>query len=161
MSKTATATEIEPVVKTVDVKASPARAFEVFTARINDWWPRATHSISSKAENAPAAEVVFEPRVGGRVYEIAPSGAEHPWGTVTACEPGVRVVFTWRVGRPESEAGEVEVSFDDEGGGVTRVTLVHRGWENIAEKAREARDGYDSGWDGVLKDAYVKAIEAA
>jgi hypothetical protein len=33
----------------------------------------------------------------------------------------------------------------------TRVTLEHRHWERMAgPKARDMRDGYNQGWDGVF-----------
>jgi hypothetical protein len=44
----ATIIQIAPVRKTVRVKASPQRAFEVFTAGIDRWWPK-THGIGTAA----------------------------------------------------------------------------------------------------------------
>jgi uncharacterized protein YndB with AHSA1/START domain len=43
----------------------------------------------------------------------------------------------------------VEVTFTDEGRR-TRVDLEHRGWENLGERAAEARQGYGQGWPAVL-----------
>jgi hypothetical protein len=31
---------IAPITRSVDVKAPPARAFELFATRMADWWPR-------------------------------------------------------------------------------------------------------------------------
>jgi hypothetical protein len=53
-----------PVRKAVQVRATPARAFEVFTTGIARWWP-ATHKIGQ----APLREAVLEPRAGGRWFE--------------------------------------------------------------------------------------------
>ncbi|MGH3372189.1 MAG: hypothetical protein ACRDPR_19560 [Nocardioidaceae bacterium] len=57
-----TAHTIEAVRREITVKASPERAFEVFTAGLNTWWP-ASHHVS---ENP--LEDVIEPRSGGRVF---------------------------------------------------------------------------------------------
>ena len=38
-----TATGSNPVQKTITVEASQERAFEVFTAGIDTWWPRSHH----------------------------------------------------------------------------------------------------------------------
>ena len=50
-----------PVRRSIRVKAAPARAFEVFTASMGRWWPKA-HSINKSPQQA----VVMEPRAGGR-----------------------------------------------------------------------------------------------
>jgi uncharacterized protein YndB with AHSA1/START domain len=129
--------------KSVVVACPPEHAFETFTARIYDWWPFASHSLSRQPESA-----TFEPRVGGRVYEVGPDGKEHEWATVLAWEPPTRFVVDWHVseGQPSTE---LEVRFLPEGDG-TRVELEHRGWERYGDEAAEARAGYESGWDVVL-----------
>ncbi len=38
--------ELEPVRKTIRVRADAARAFRVFTEEMDSWWPR-THHIGS------------------------------------------------------------------------------------------------------------------
>jgi len=53
--------QIAPVRKSVVVQATPQRAFEVFTAGIDRWWPK-THGIGA----APIRESIIEPYVGGR-----------------------------------------------------------------------------------------------
>ena len=55
---------IAPISHTVEVKTPPARAFELFTAQMGRWWP----SKKTIARN-PFAEIVMEPRAGGRWYE--------------------------------------------------------------------------------------------
>ncbi len=42
----------------------------------------------------------------------------------------------------------------------TRVDLEHRGWERLGDIASEAREGYESGWPGVL-ELYRAAAEVA
>ena len=54
-----------PVIKSITVRASPERAFAVFTADMGRWWPP-THHIGKAAYK----DAVLEPRAGGRWYEI-------------------------------------------------------------------------------------------
>src|SRR5690606_32700248 len=61
------ATRIEPVVKVRTVAIPVERAFELFTRRMGEWWPLATHSIAGTDVTA----LRFEERVGGRVTEVA------------------------------------------------------------------------------------------
>jgi hypothetical protein len=133
--------------KTITVDASVETAFETFTRRMSDWWPRESHSIFDDRE-----AVVFDERVGGRVYERAADGQEADWADVIAWEPPHRFVLRWRV-NPERGPTEVEVRFAPENGG-TRVELEHRGWE---KSGPEGRSSYDTGWDTVLG----RLVEAA
>ncbi len=124
--------------KTISVGVPRERAFELFTERIGEWWPFATHSLhGDKVETA-----VFEGREGGRVYERTSDGEEATWGIVLAYEPPDRFVLEWRV--DPSTATELAVSFTSDGNG-TRVDLVHSGWD-----AEDKRADYDTGWDFVL-----------
>jgi len=50
------------VFRSVSVPLSRARAFELFTTRMTEFWPK-EHSIG----NSELAEVVVEPRNGGRL----------------------------------------------------------------------------------------------
>ena len=126
--------------KSVFVEAPPERAFEVFTAEIATWWPLETYAVGEQAETA-----VFEPRVGGRVFERSAAGEESEWGEVRVWEPPHRVAFSWVVTGPT----EVEVRFTPEDGG-TRVELEHRGWEVLGGRAEEERARFAGGWEAVL-----------
>lgn len=137
--------KIAPVVKEITVPAEPEAAFRRFTEEIDRWWPRSTHSVHREA----CAEVRFEGRDGGRVYERSVDGEESEWGRVTTWDPHAGVAFTWHPGRDASTRQEVEVRFTEVEGG-TRVRLVHSGWERLEAAVAETRDGYDTGWDLVL-----------
>jgi uncharacterized protein YndB with AHSA1/START domain len=93
--------------------------------------------------------VVFECRVGGRIFEELTDGRRFQWGRVTAWEPSHRVAFTWHPSREEAEAQDVDLTFHREGPG-TKVELVSSGWERLGARARSARKGYELGWGAVL-----------
>jgi uncharacterized protein YndB with AHSA1/START domain len=137
------------VVKEIVVEAPIERAFTVFTAQFGDVKPPEHNLLDS-----PLVETVFEPRVGGHIYDRGEDGSECRWARVLAFDPPYRVLFSWDIGptwqletNPEN-ASEVEVRFIAEGPERTRVELEHRnldrhgpGWESIADGI----DGPD-GW---------------
>ena len=131
------------------VNAPIEQAFTVFTERFGDFKPR-EHSLLQ----SPIVATVFEPKVGGHIYDRAADGSECRWARILAYEPPTRVVFSWDIGTTwEIETdldrtSEVEVTFVAETPVRTRVELEHRhldrhgpGWESV-------RDGVDTdeGW---------------
>jgi uncharacterized protein YndB with AHSA1/START domain len=133
----------------VVVDAAIGRAFSVFTERFGDFKPR-EHNLL----NAPIAETVFEPWVGGNIVDRAVDGTECRWARILVYEPPIRVVFSWDISPQWSivtdpdMTSEVEVRFDSETPERTRVELEHRhldrhgpGWEAVADGV----DG-DEGW---------------
>jgi uncharacterized protein YndB with AHSA1/START domain len=133
----------------VVVNATIERAFSVFTQNFGDFKPP-EHNLL----NAPIAQTVFEPWVGGHILDRAVDGTECRWARILAYEPPVRVVFSWDIS-PEwsivtdpDMTSEVEVRFEVETPQRTRVELEHRGlerhgpsWEAVARGV----DG-DEGW---------------
>ncbi len=124
-------------------------AFSVFTAGIGTWWPRDHHILEGEL-----AEMVFEPRVGGNIYDRAVDGTECRWSRVLAYEPPHRLVFSWdissqwKVETDHDKVSEVEVVFTAEGPGRTRVELEHRGLDRHGDRWEAHRDavGSESGW---------------
>ncbi|MEV4532652.1 SRPBCC family protein [Asanoa sp. NPDC049518] len=131
------------------VEAPVERAFEVFTARFGDFKPR-EHNLMS----APIVETVFEPKVGGHIYDRSADGDECRWARILAYEPPTRVVFSWdispawQVETDLDNTSEVEVRFVAESPDRTRVELEHRnldrhgpGWESVSDGVAK-----DQGW---------------
>ncbi|HVN01692.1 MAG TPA: SRPBCC family protein [Caulobacteraceae bacterium] len=150
-----------PVRKSIVVAASPERAFEVFTAGFDRWWPR-SHSIGA----SPLAEAVLEPGQGGRWYGRLEDGTEALWGDVLAWDPPRRLVLAWRIAPDWSfDANlltEVEVTFAKEGEG-TRVDLEHRKLENMGAGGEQIRAQFESegGWGMLLQLLAAEAAKAA
>ncbi len=146
--------------KTFSVRATPEKAFQVFTEGFDRWWPR-THSVG----DAPLKRATLEPRVGGRWYSLTEDGVEHEWGDVLAWEPPLRILLAWRLTAEftfdPSLLTEVEVRFTALGDGETRVDLEHRGLERFgsSSQANRARSGMDEGW-GVILEAYKTLASA-
>jgi uncharacterized protein YndB with AHSA1/START domain len=140
-----------PVRRSLIVKAGAERAFAVFARKIGNWWPH-SHHIGRKA----IADVVLEPRAGGRWYERAEDGSECEWGRVLEWEPPARLLLAWQIGGDwkfdPTLVTEVEVTFTALGANETQVVLEHRNLERFGDSARAVRDAIDSpgGWTGIL-----------
>ena len=151
MSQTITPAAIK---KTLTVRATPEKAFEVFTAGFNSWWPK-SHSIG----DSPLKAATIEPKVGGRWYSLTEDGIEHEWGDVLAWEPPARLVLAWRLNGAFTYDSdlltEVDVRFTAHGEGETRVEFEHRGLERFGagDAVQAIRGSMEQGW-GVILDSF-------
>jgi len=147
-----TAQTAPAVISSIVVETPIERAFTIFTDDIGSWWPPEHHILQGELD-----EMVFEPRVGGRVFDRGVDGTECAWATVLAYEPPERVVFSWNISlewqieRDPRRSSEVEVRFASEAPDRTRVTLEHRhierhgdGWEQM-HKSVGSPDGWQVG----------------
>jgi uncharacterized protein YndB with AHSA1/START domain len=123
----------------VVVEAPIERAFSVFTEDFGSFKPPEHNML-----DVEIAETVFEPRVGGNLYDRGADGSECRWARVLAYEPPDRVVISWDIS-PQwqietdlEKTSEVEVRFISESPERTRVELEHR---NL--------DRHGEGWEGV------------
>ena len=78
-----------PVRKTITVRASQQRAFDVFFGEFDRWWPRSHHIGTS-----PMKKAIIEGRAGGRCYTEQVDGTECDWGTVLVWDPPRRAATT-------------------------------------------------------------------
>jgi uncharacterized protein YndB with AHSA1/START domain len=142
------------------VNAPIDKAFQVFTDRFGDFKPP-EHNLLP----VPIAETVFEPRVGGHIYDRGTDGSECRWARILAYDPPNRVVFSWDIGpswqiEPDpGQTSEVEVTFTAETADRTRLLLEHRhldrhgpGWESVRDGI-----GHDQGWPFYL-DRYAALL---
>jgi uncharacterized protein YndB with AHSA1/START domain len=137
--------------KTFTLRATPERAFEVFTAGFGGWWPK-THYVGP----SPLTGAVIEPRQGGRWYGEHADGVERLWGDVLTWDPPRRLVLAWRLNGEFAYdpdlLTEVDVRFTALGDGETRVDFEHRGLERFGDSdaANKTRASMTGGWDLIL-----------
>ena len=149
-----TQAQSETVRQEIVVEAPVERAFDVFTQQMPSWWHPDHHILRGEL-----AEMVFEPRVGGHIYDRGVDGSECRWARVLAYEPPSRVVFSWdidlewKIETDRDKTSEVEVRFRAEGPERTRVELEHRnldrhgaGWERMRDAV-----GSPGGWGAGLQ----------
>ena len=146
----------------VEVAAPIERAFRVFTEDIGSWWDPTHHILE-----AELAEMVFEPRVGGHVYDRGVDGSECRWARVLAYEPPSRLVISWDISprwqleTDRERTSEVEVRFIAKGPDRTVVELEHRKLERHGEDWEQMRDAVASpgGWPAGLR-AFTDRLES-
>jgi uncharacterized protein YndB with AHSA1/START domain len=132
------------------VEAPIEHAFKVFTDGIGSWWDPNHHLLQAELE-----EMVFEPVVGGNIYDRGVDGSECRWSRVLAYEPPHRVVFSWDINlrweieTDHDKTSEIEVRFSPEGPNRTRVELEHRNLDRHGEGWEGMRDavGSPNGWN--------------
>jgi uncharacterized protein YndB with AHSA1/START domain len=139
------------------VNAPVERAFKVFTEEMGSWWHPDHHILVGELDR-----MVFEPRVGGRIYDLATDGSECTWARVLAFDPPHRLVFSWDISprweieTDHAKSSEVEVTFVAQDDRTTRVELEHRHLDRHGEGWEGERDavGSPGGWpDGLRRFA--------
>jgi len=138
-----------PVRQSVVVEAPIEHAFKVFTEQFGSFKP-SEHNLLA----VPIAETVFEPRVGGHVYDRGVDGSECRWARVLAYEPPNRVLLSWdisprrQIETDPEKTSEWEVRFIAETPHRTRVELEHRKLDRHGDGRQGVRDGVagDQGW---------------
>jgi uncharacterized protein YndB with AHSA1/START domain len=136
------------------VDAPIDRAFSVFTEDFGSFKPPEHNMLGVEI-----AETVFEPRVGGHLYDRGIDGSECRWARVLAYEPPNRVVISWDIS-PQwqietdlEKTSEVEVRFISETPERTRIELEHRNLDRHGDGWDAVRAAVDSegGWPTYLQ----------
>jgi hypothetical protein len=127
------------VIVSIRVDATPLRAFEAFTAEIGSWWrPNPLFALTPRGDG----ELRFEPGEGGRLVASLSNGKEFEVGRITVWKPGERLALTWRQATfAPGQSTELDVRFEAVGD-QTRVTVEHRGWDEIP-RDHVARHGFE------------------
>ncbi|HKC18524.1 MAG TPA: SRPBCC family protein [Candidatus Dormibacteraeota bacterium] len=136
---------IDPLRIEFEIACSPDHAFATWTDRATSWWPP-QHTVSHE----PGAEIVFEPRPGGRIFERTSAGREIDWGHIVEWDPPRRLRYLWHIATDPGNATDVEIVFRELPNAKTRVEIEHSGWERLGEIGKAWRDANRAGWDGVL-----------
>jgi hypothetical protein len=122
-----------PIVLHLWVACRPAQAFEVFTARFGEWWPRDAYSPG------PLSGIRVEPRVGGAVTMLLEGGGAYPLGEVLVWEPARHYAQSFTLAQDAAYPSRLDVTFEEAPHvGGTRVRFAHGGWTpaNVAGRAR-------------------------
>jgi hypothetical protein len=144
------------VKKELIVAASQETAFNVFTAKMGQWWPKTHHT-----GDTPMIELLLEPGVNGRWYSTHEDGSEVVIGYVLAWDPFGGLVLNWQINGDfkydPTLTTEVEINFIAEGPAQTRVLMEHRDVDKLGggSKVVESMDG---GW-GMIMNLYKTLAE--
>lgn len=150
---------IAPVVRTVQVRAAPDRAFAAFVGGMGRWWP-----VGKTVGVERHVDIVIEPHAGGRWYEIDAAGVTTPWGKVIEWSPPDRLRLGWQLTSQWTYdpdlLTEVELTFAAHEGG-SLVTLVHRDLERFGADAARMAESLGGGWPTMLDRFATFASEPA
>lgn len=128
--------------KSILLACGQARAFEIFTRKISDWWPPERRHTKD-----PKSTIVLSE--DGRFFERDASGNEVELGTVITWEPPARIVLDWYPGTDKDHPTRVEIRFAAEGDG-TRLVVEH-GPTSASEDLFSTRaPRYEASWSLVL-----------
>ena len=144
------AMSIAPIVRTVEVKAPPPQAFDLFAGHMEHWWPK-----GKTIGRNPHVAIVLEPRAGGRWFERDAAGHETHWGKVLEWEPPSRLLLGWQINArwdyDPDFLTELELTFAPAGSG-TLVTLEHRNLERFGADAERHAKEIGGGWPMFLAE---------
>lgn len=127
------AVETAPIVRSVEIQATPERLFALLTEpeALVRWWPDLAD---------------LEPRLGGRVRMTFRGGESVVTGEVTQFHPPHSLGFTWIRAETPDVTTRVEFAVSALDAERSRVEVVHSGWE----QAPELRPMHDAGWSHFL-----------
>lgn len=159
-----TTNELTVVRQQITVDVPQARAFRVFTEQFDGIKPREYNLLETDIE-----ETVFEPWVGGHIYDRGVDGSVCRWARVLTFEPHERFVISWditaqwQIETNPDRASEVEIRFVPVGDAQTRVELEHRHLERHGDGWQDYRAGVAGGWPVFLENfrALVNADQGA
>lgn len=147
---------IQSIKKELAVAASQETAFNVFTGKINLWWPN-THHIGS----CPMTEMVLEPGLNGRWYSKHDDGSEANVGYVLKWDPYAGLTLAWQINGDfkydPAIISEVELRFIPIGPDKTTVKFEHRNLDLLGG-GKKVVDDMDGGWQMIL-ELYKKIAE--
>lgn len=137
---------IEPIRHALMIEADQERTFHTFVERLGAWWPMQERLITPRK----SSELHVEEWLGGRIYEVGDPGGEYDVGRVTLWKPPDAFSFTWEMS-PGLEFTEVDLHFQRLGPALTRVVVVHHGWERLSSALLESYTSHVGGWLGALR----------
>ena len=140
--------------KEFTVEASQQTAFEVFTKKMDLWWPRSHHIGSSDM-----TELIAELHEGGRWYSKHTDGSEANIGYVQTYQPYDLFVLAWQIDGDfkcnPNVITEVVTEFIAEGPTTTRIKFEHKDLQKLGNG--KVVESMDQGW-GEIMNHYEQVI---
>lgn len=134
----------------VRICASPERVFTALTQEISAWWGM-PYFLGN------AVNIILEPFVGGRLYEVWGENTGALWATVTKIQPPRELCLVGPIGLPEPTHGVTTFllnSRDD----TTIVQFTHEAFGKIGP---EIETRHTEGWKDLLLKRLPAYIESS
>ena len=123
----------------ITIGASRSAVFEALTRDVAAWWG-VPYLIGG--EDIEKRDIVFEPRVGGLLYESWGDGGGAIWGRVSYLKENEAVEIDGSIGMSDAVRGLCLFELEEDGN-ATRLKLSHTAYGAIEE---DTEKGYDAGW---------------
>ncbi len=141
-----------PIERTLHVRCGVEHAYDVFTRRLDAWWPVGHRRFEGST-------LTLDPQPGGRFVERAPDGREALLGEVLHAERPHALTYTWHPGALTAPT-EVDIRFTADGDR-TRVDVTHReAGAAMGERWPDRAILFARAWSHVLP-AYIAHIARA
>ncbi len=128
----------EILTRTIALACPVEHAFDMFTSKIDLWWPRG-HRRNRDASLAFSGE---------QLVETAPEGTQWVMGRITAIEPPHRLALDWFPGSAAAPTA-VDIRFAESESGTT-ITVTHRPLPDSESIWQQRVALFEKGWDTVL-----------
>ena len=153
---------VHPCASRSSCRQTPQRAFEVFTAAIDRWWPK-SHGIGEVA----VKQSIIEPFEGGRWYTKCEDGTDVIVGHVRVWQPAECFVVSGKSARTGNRMRVWRSPPKSKCDSLPRLRvereceLEHRNFERMGEEAGATmRKGVDGGWPTLLELFAKEASQA-
>lgn len=128
----------EILTRTISLNCSIEHAFEVFTDRIDLWWPR-----SHRRHRDGTLRIA-----GDALVDRSPDGHEWTMATIARMEPPSLLTLDWYPGSPGAPtAVEVRFTRNDRR---TEIVVTHRPLPEARSIWPQRVDTFERGWSAVL-----------
>jgi DNA-binding transcriptional ArsR family regulator/uncharacterized protein YndB with AHSA1/START domain len=130
----------------VTIAAAPETVFEALTREVAAWW-------GQPYLHEDATDLILEPRIGGRFYEVWGEDEGILWATVTSLRRPKELRLVGPLGMPEPTYGVVTFQLEPKHDATT-VKLLHEAFGRIGEQIQAS---YEAGWKDLL-DIRLRAL---
>lgn len=124
----------------VTIAASPERVFEALTSEVAAWW--GTPYLYSEA----AQNVILEPKLGGRFYEVWGNNEGELYAIVTGIKRAERLELTGPMGMDGAVQGFISIHLEPK----ETATLIRFSHQAIGAVTAETQANYGQGWQDLL-----------
>jgi uncharacterized protein YndB with AHSA1/START domain len=135
--------------RTIVIAAPPERVWKAWVEEMNHWWTKPYYNDHDRVTG-----LYMEPRLGGAYIEKwGENGEGFLIGNVTQWLPPKRLAYTWTQTDWQGAITLIQIEFEPDGNGGTRMRYLHEGFERIAAELQTLKNGmaletgYDYGWN--------------
>ncbi|MEO7994875.1 MAG: SRPBCC domain-containing protein [bacterium] len=135
----------------VTIHADRARIWKALTSEVAAWW-----GAPYLLNDAEVTDLILEPQVGGRFYEVWGNEGGALWGHVTSMKREHWIEIRGQIGMGAPVVGVVCFELRDGEEGGTQVVLSHEVMGPVDDRVQAS---YDGGWQDLVGDRLKAWIE--